>query len=178
MIGTSFSVFFFGVSPQDNVVRYNGIKFVNSENPNEGKLWIAKINGADAAFSFLPAEVEDVLALDDFPKALKDRLEIDVAYDLNNTYKESIALAQHQMDLTLAEYNIYLRKGFTTNNTFNLPVITCNDATLSVPVVYFKYGNLTSIHVSDNCVIAEASSNSDFIKVKDRLLYGILGVIK
>lgn len=173
MIGTSFSFIFYGFSTVSEKVKYNGFIFTNRDN-----VWIAKINGRDAAFSFLPSDVENVFAFDDAFKRLQGRLEIDVTYDVNSTFKESIAIAQHQLGLTLANYNIYLRKGFTTNNTYNLPVITCNDATLAVPVVYFRHGNTTNIHVENDCIIAEALNNADFIRVKDRLLYGILGVTK
>ena len=173
MIGTSFSFVFFGFSQITNKVKYDGVSFVDN-----GNIWIAKIDGREAAFSFLPNDVESVSAFDDFAGKLQGKFEIDVTYDLNSTYKESIALAQHQMGLTLAAYNIFVRKGFTTNNTFNLPVITCNDSTLNVPVIYFKYGNSTNIHSNNDCIIAEAATNADFIKAKDRLLYGILGVMK
>lgn len=175
MLGTSVSFVFFGFSPQNEVAKYNGIKFVKNSAQN---IWTAKINGKDAAFSFLPSEVEGVFAFDDIAKRLQNKLEIDVTYDINSTYKEAIALAHHQMGLTLEQYNIYVRKGFTTNNSFNTPIIACNNSTINVPVVYFKYGNATSIHLEGNCIIAEASTNADFIKVKDRLLYGILGVMK
>ena len=176
MIGTSFSVFLFGGSPQSDVVRYNGIKFVS--NNLQGKLWIASINGKQAAFSFLPEEVKDIKEPDELYKKFQDKIEIDVTYDLNNTYKESIALSQHQMGITLSEYGIFLRKGLTENSTFSLPIITCKDATANVPVVYFKSGNSTRIYLDNDCVIAEASTNIDFIKAKDRLLYAVLGVMK
>ena len=173
MIGTSVSFVFFGFSPATERVKYNGFSFVNN-----GNIWIAKINGREAAFSFLPSEVESVSAFEDFSKRLQGKFEIDVTYDLNSTYKESIALAQHQMELTLSAYDVYVGKGFTANNTFNKPIIRCADATFNVPVVYFRQGNTTNIHDENNCIIAEASANADFIKVKDRLLYGILGVMK
>lgn len=173
MIGTSVSFVFFGFQPQSDVVKYNGIKFVKYSDR-----WEAKINERYAAFTFLPNEAESVFALEDFSQKLRNKFEIDVTSDLNSTYKEEIALAQHQMGLTLAQYNLFVRRGFTTNNTFGLPIITCDEATLNVPVVYFKYGNSTSVYVNDSCIIAEAYTNADFIKVKDRLLYGILGVMK
>ncbi|MBI2653511.1 hypothetical protein HYX02_01740 [Candidatus Woesearchaeota archaeon] len=174
MLGTTFSFVFFGFSPVTEKAKYNGLIFSFIPRDN---IWIAKINGKDAAFSFLPKDADDVLVFDDSFKMLEGRFEIDVTSDANSTFKEAIALAQHQMGLTLAQYNIYVRKGFTANSTFSLPVIICKDATLIVPIVYFNYGNTTNIHVENNCIIAEASSNADFIKVKDRLLYGILGVM-
>lgn len=173
MIGTSFSFIFFGYSPSNEAVKYNGIKFV--KNPLQN-IWVAKINGKEAAFSFLPNEVEDISSKESFAR-LQNKLEIDATYDLNSTNKEAIALAQHQLGLTLANYNIYLRKGFTSNNSFNMPIITCNNSTANVPVIYFKHTNSTQIYVN-GCIIAEAQSNADFIRVKDRILYGILGVLE
>ena len=173
MIGTSVSFVFFGFSGADETAKYNGIKFVKF--PDR---WEANINGIPAAFSFLPSEVESVSAIDDFSKKLQNKIEIDATYEPNSTFAQSIALAQHQMSLTLGTYNIFVRKGFTTNSTFNLPIISCSNSTSNVPVIYFKQGNLTSIHSEDYCIIAEASANADFIKVKDRILYGMLGVMK
>lgn len=173
MIGTSVSFVFFGFSPAAEKVKYNGIAFTRFADR-----WEAKINGNNAAFSFLPGEAEDINMSYDVSQRLQNKFEIDVTYDLNSTYKESIALAQHQMGLTLATYNIFVRKGFTANNTFSLPIITCKNSTLNVPVVYFRHGNVTNINLNNNCIVAEAPSNADFIRVKDRLLYGMLGVMK
>ena len=111
-IGTSVSFVLFDFQPQNDVIKYSGIRFVKYADR-----WEAKINGNTAAFSFLPNEVESVAVSGDSIKMLQDKYEIDFTYDQNSTYRESIALAQHQMELTLAAYNIYLRKGFTSNNT-------------------------------------------------------------
>lgn len=173
MIGTSVSFVFFGFSPAAEKVKYNGIAFTRFADR-----WEAKISGNNAAFSFLPGEVENINMPYDVSQRLQNKFEIDATYDLNSTYKESIALAQHQMSLTLATYNIFVRKGFTANNTFSLPIITCRDSTLNVPVVYFRHGNATNINLNNSCIVAEASSNADFIRIKDRLLYGMLGVMK
>ena len=173
MIGTSFSVVFFGFSPSQDNVKYNGISFVSNRN-----FWTARINGAEAAFSYLPGDVQNINLSENIQKQLQDKFEIDITSESNSTYKESIALAQHEMSLTLSNYNIYLRNGFTGNNTFKLAVITCKDATQAVPVIYFRQGNSTRIFSQGSCVIAEAPSNPEFIRVKDRLVYGILGVIK
>jgi len=172
MVGTSFSFVFYGFSPSVERVKYNGISFSTN-----GRIWTAKINGNEAAFSFLPTEVQDINSSGDFSKLLSEKYEIDSTSEFNSTNKEAIALAEHQMGLTLGSYNIYLREGFTANTSFSLPVITCANATQYTPVIYFRHGNSTSISVQSNCVIAEASSNTGFIKVKDRLLYGILGVM-
>ena len=173
MIGTSFSVFFFGFAPASDTANYKGIKFTSN-----GNFWIARINAKDAAFSYLPAEVEYLMADEGMEKKLKNKFEIDLTYDFNSSFAQTIALAQHQMGLTLASYNVYLRKGFTSNTTFNFPIITCDTATDIVPVIYIMEGNQSKIRLQGNCVIAEASSQNDVIKLKDRMLYSMLGVIK
>ena len=174
MLGTSFSIFFNGFQSQSQIVKHNGLKFVNN-----GNFWVAKISGRDAAFNFLPADVENIPSAD-FSKLLQGKYQIDSTSEVNGTFREPIALVQYQMGLTLQTYNIYLRKGFTTNTTFGsqIPIIICNNATQNVPVVYFTKSNSTSISVKENCVVAEALTSTDVIRVKDRLLYGILGVIK
>src|SRR3989344_5003626 len=173
MIGTSFSFVFFGFSGSSEVVKYDDIKFVRKIDR-----WEAKINDRQAAFSFLPAEAENIPDADGSAKLLQNKFEIDTTYDLNSTYREAIALANYQMGMTLSNYNIFIRQGMASNNSFNMPIIKCTGATLQVPVVYFREGNSTRISVKDNCIIAEANSNADFIRIKDRLVYSILGVIQ
>jgi hypothetical protein len=172
MVGTSFSVVLFGFSSVSENVKYNGIKFTG-----DGAKWTAKINGNYAAFSFLPNEVEKIKAPEQLSDVLSGRIEIDSTSAANSTYREAIALAQHQMGLTLGAYGTFLRQGFEANNSYNFPIIGCSDATSGVPVVYFQESNLTEIEIINNCVIAKVSSEIDVIKIKDRLLYSMLGVI-
>jgi hypothetical protein len=172
MLGTTFGVLQFGFAPAGQAVRYNGIKFTQAQNA-----WLANVQGKQAAFTFLPEETENIFAFDDFSSKLQNRLEIDVTSDFNNTFRESIALAQYQMGLTMDQYNVFVRQGFTTPQQ-QFPKITCNDASENVPVIYFRQSNTTQISSQGSCIIAEASSNADLIRVKDRLLYGILGVIE
>ena len=65
----------------------------------------------------------------------------------------------------------------TEVNEFTLPVITCDDATSSVPVLYFVESNETKIYSENGCIIAEAKFETDLLRIKDRLLYERLGII-
>ncbi|MEK6891960.1 MAG: hypothetical protein AABX25_02120, partial [Nanoarchaeota archaeon] len=94
MVGTSFSFVFYGFSPSVERVKYNGFSFSTN-----GQIWTAKINGQEAAFSFLPADVQDISVKDDFSKILSGKYEIDTTSEVNSTNKEYIALAEHQMGL-------------------------------------------------------------------------------
>ena len=173
MIGTSFSVLLFGFQPATESIRYNGQKFDFVPKDN---LWVSKISGKTAVFSFQPKDVLNINFSEDVSSMMQNRLEIDATYDEDDSFREPIALAQHQMALTLENYNVYLRRGFTSNNTFNLPVITCADATQNVPVIYFRNGTSTRIYREENCIIAEAKSEIDALRIKDRLLYAYFGI--
>ena len=173
MVGTSFSAFLYGGSPSNEVTKYNGIKFVG-----KSQMWLAEINEKKAAFSFLPAEVENIPVDGNAAALVQNRIEIDVTSDFNSTFRESIAFAQHQMGLTLNTYGIYMRQGFTKNNTYNFPIISCQDATSGIPVINFRHENSTRIYVNGSCIIAEASSGQDIIRAKDRILYLLFGVMK
>ena len=173
MIGSVFGVIFFGYNQQENKVKYNNAVFVEKEG-----LWSAKINNKEAVFNYLPTDVTDV----DIESAVLDRIsdiiEIDPTSEVNNSFKEYIALAQHQMTLTLNNFNIYVRVGFTTENEFNMPIVTCKDATSNVPVVYFIESNQTKVYLENNCIIAEGKDGFDFLRIKDRLLYSIFGILE
>lgn len=171
MIGTSFGVFI-GTTGNSQKVRYNNIVFSFN-----GNYWMAKINGAQAAFSFQPKDVESIYMAPGIKGMLANRLEIDSTSEYNSTANQQIALAQRNIGLTLANYRIYLRQGFTAPNPYNLPVFNCSAATENVPVIYFTLSNETKVFSEDNCIILQASKPAEVEKAKDRLLYSILGVI-
>lgn len=156
-----------------NTMKYKDFDFLRQNNQ-----WLLKTKTVDFIFDYFPSEVESISIPNEAVQKLKGTVEIDITYDLNNTYARSIATIQYNLEQNLRTFNIYLRKGFTSNNTYNMPTITCNDSTDIVPVIYFKESNETKVFIENNCIIAESSSDVDFIKIKDRLLYSFLGIIE
>jgi hypothetical protein len=167
------SIVGFIYSGQDNQFKYNGIKFIRTSTQ-----WRTTINNKQLTFDYFPSDVEQIELSNDVATILLNKPEIDTTSELNDTFSEEIALANYNMALTLNKLNIYVMGGFTTNNTFNLPILTCKDATQAVPIVYFKQSNQTKITIENNCIIAEAKNNMDILRIKDRLLYSMLGITK
>jgi len=159
---------------EPNTVEYNEVRFYQ-----KNFLWATKIDNKEVVFHNFPSTVEYINVSDYVLSRMKSTLEVDSTYDQDNKFVEDIAVAQHDIENVFNDFfNIYLRRGLTTENEFNLPVITCEDATLLVPVLYFKLGNTTAIYMDNNCIIAEAKSGSDFLKIKDRIIYGLLEIIE
>jgi len=156
-----------------NESKYNNIKFTRTQSG-----WTALIEGKWAVFDYFPSEVEPINISSNIGAMLANKPEIDTTSFINDTFSEEIALAQYNMALVLNNVNIYLRTGFTANNTFKMPVFTCEDATPAVPIIYFMQSNQTLVSMKDSCVVVEARNADDILRVKDRLLYSILGIIR
>ena len=172
MIGSVFGVVFFGFGTSGSgSIEYNDFEFVDRRD-----FWSTTVNDREAMFTYLPSDVKIVLIDDDVINRLKDKVQIDTTYDFNDTFAEPIALAQYQIGITLNNFNVFVRKGFTSEQQ-DFPVITCGRSTNFVPVIYFKSSNETRVYLDDDCIMAEALNQDDIVRIKDRLVYGILGII-
>ena len=143
-----------------------------------GREWVLRTDKGELTFDYFPAEVENINLSSGVVDLLNEKKEIDSTSSANDSYAEAIALAQYSLMQNLDKISdTYLRIGMIDENEFSLPIITCEDATESVPVLYFKKSDVTKVEVKDNCIIAEAKGELDILGVKDRLLYGLLGII-
>mgnify|MGYP001202901986 FL=1 len=173
MIGSLFGVVFFGFGTASaDSIKYKDFRFAN-----KGNFWSTIVNDREALFTYLPTDVELIDADDDVINRLRGLVQIDITSDYNDTFKEPIALAQFQMGVTLNNFNVFVRKGFTDENENNFPIIKCGYSTSFVPVIYFKSSNATRVYFQSDCIIAEASNPADVVRIKDRLVYGVLGII-
>jgi len=51
-------------------------------------------------------------------------VQIDITSDFNDSYAEGIALAQYQMGVSLNNFNLFVRSGFTAENQPGTLIIT------------------------------------------------------
>jgi len=176
MFGSIFSIIFFGFSggttSQSNKITYNGFDLTFANNQ-----WSTTVNDIPAAFIFPPNDLELLIVDNNAITLLKNQAQVDITSDFNDIFAEPIAIAEFQMEIILNQFSVFSRFGFINATENNFPVITCSKATQFVPVIYFKSGNFTQISLEGSCVIAEFASPNDAIRVKDRLLYGMLGII-
>lgn len=174
MFGSIFTFIFFGFNTggvASGSVDYNGFEFIN-----RGTHWSTFVDSREALFTYLPDDLGFIFINSNVINHLKNKIQIDITSEFNDTSAETIALAQYQTGITLNNFNVFVRNGFTSKQQ-NFPVITCNDSSNFVPVIYFKSSNETKVYLDNDCVIAEASDPADIIRIKDRLVYGILGII-
>ncbi len=148
-------------------VKYNEYTFKNTKN-----LWTAKVQGKERMFAFLPQDVgidnASILQLISSTPVLA------VSYDPNSTLVESLAEAQYRLEQEISSPTII--RGIT-QPTGNIAVITCKNASTTIPVLILQEGNTTRFSQDNNCIIAEAISEADVARITDRILYTFLGVM-
>ena len=158
---------------------YKGYRFKTDDNSR----WIGKIDGREYLFYNHPLNVEELTLGKEAAEALRSAKVVTVTSDENSSAAEAIGLAEYEIKTVMAERNVFVDYAFTANNSYGKPVIACDGNISSfTPVIYFASGNETSLLYDDengkNCIVAQASSPAEFMRVRDRILYAALGVIK
>jgi hypothetical protein len=165
--------YMFGTN-SSNTYKYNKTTFYQ-----KNSAWATKINNVEYQFDNFPDTLDYINVSPDVLSKIKSTFQLDLTYDMNDSHNQDLALAQHDIEVALTEYNnMYVRNAVTAANKYNLPVITCKNATAAVPVIYIRVGNETRIYSENSCIIVQGKDSLDVLRVKDRLLYGVLGIIK
>lgn len=155
-------------------IKYNDYSFVR-----KGNLWETKIDKKPVTFYYFPSEVEIIEFNESIPDRILSTPMVYFTYDPEQEGVEIIAQMQFELEAVLKEYfGVYSEGGMTKENAYGAPVITCLNATNAVPVIEFRKTSQTKIYLEENCIVVEAKSQFDFIKDKDRLAYGLFGIIK
>lgn len=125
-----------------------------------------------------PSEVDYINISSETSSMLADTKMIYVTSDPDDLFKDAIGLAEFEMKDIMEKQGVYFVYSFTKENVFNKTIITCKNATFSVPVLYFRHGNETRISYESNCIILESESEYGILRLRDRILYDFFGVIR
>lgn len=154
---------------------YNDFLFTQT-----GSGFYTKINDRQVWFRYSPEQIEDInISIDiDIVNALKSTRMVYATYDPDAKYPQDLALLSYELGQELPEYfELYVVRAMSKENDYNIAVITCRNATQTVPVIYFKDGNETKSLIKNNCILVETDSDIDFYYFKDRLLYAMFDIM-
>ena len=167
MVGSSL---LFGMDQDDqSKSKYNNHRFTFKNNQ-----WTTVINNYEMSFYHHPAEL-DYLNITS-PENLQAPL-IYVTFDPNTT-TEYLDLSRLKLDLASQITGIYFSHGtLKPSEEYSLPQITCQNATPNIPVLLYQKADETYIDYNNNCYILNAQINSDFLKLTERIIYQVIGVI-
>jgi len=169
---------FMYVAPSQSEDEYNGIIFIPILASN-GYVdhWVAQIADSPVRVYNHPLDIEFVNVSQDIVTTLSSSKVFYMTSDAEDQYKEDLALINYQFSTELVSTGVVFVPAFTMNNSFGKPIITCDNATANVPVIYFKSGRNNSITSQGNCVVVDFSSQMMLAKFRDRILLAILGVM-
>jgi hypothetical protein len=169
MIASTIGYMWIGGSEAD--LDYNGHKIARTDN---GFAYTKDKNTFD--FSYFPSELEDIKG--NTTLIIADKPMFYLTFDPESDIVESIDLMRFEFSDELPKLNVYFQQGVLKQSSiYNFTIIDCANATANAPVVKFIESNETKITEDASCLIFEAKNNYDVIKLKDLMLYSLLGVM-
>ena len=163
---------YFG-SQGSRTVRYNGHKFRILDNG----MYSTQVDGQTIGFNFLPQHLGNMSYMDAAVAELSGKRMAVTTSDPQSKMARTIAEAEYLLVDSLFRLKIYPQPSYLTNGT-DRPVASCLNATEFVPVILIEQSNETTVEVVDHCVVMKAGNRLDFLAFKDRLIYGLLGILE
>ena len=154
-------------------MKYGDYKFYIKENDNH--YW-TKIDGKEMPFYFLPGQVENINLSNVITNRIKE------SYLIMITFNPKDTVNLQAMEVTRFDLSQYLGKVvysgvLESSLEYDIPVITCENATAQSPVIVLNMSDNTSIQEVDTCIYFYARGR-EFLRLRDRMLYSYHGVIK
>jgi len=169
--------------------KYNGFDFVQDE---EG-VWYTIVQKGNQPyqipFYYHPSELEDI-PVDKFIRdkffSLRDNngsIYITMDPDGNNN---TIVIAGVEIAkvtgtryglLNVDTHSAFIRQPKNATADTGTPIVTCSDANNKTMVIWITLSQKNIVYSYGNCVILEAINYRDMIRVADRLMYQLLGIM-
>jgi len=131
-----------------------------------------------------PKDLENIPVEDRVKSKLLSSQGIFITLDPELDQKATIAAIQLAKVLGTADYGVFkipTQGAFTqpinTTNQSNYPVKTCQDATSDIMVIQLTLGMENKAYIKNNCVIIEATDTENLIKVSEKVVLRLLGVM-
>lgn len=176
MIGGVAGIFMSNPSTSSNT--YGSYSFTNTNNQ-----WTTQINGKQISFFFMPQQVSTISIPSQALQLIKTSQDILLTFNPENSTQQQLqAFDVFRLEFSQAVNDVYPQKrvGFAVSqpsSAYNLPIITCANASYYVPVIYAQYSNDTSVKLNNDCIQISASDEYGLLGIMDSLRYRIYGVI-
>lgn len=158
--------------------KYNKFRIKQDLDANK---YLIKVEGKEYSFDFHPKTVEVIPLEQDIIPLLKQGKMQYLTFNPDSNLISEIEYTRLNLEKLFPEsFSIYLSSGVTNQTAAYamLPLITCINATDAIKVIEIKQGNETKVYIKNNCIIWEAQDNFGLREIKERIMYGMLGVIE
>ncbi|MFC2134740.1 hypothetical protein ACFLTH_09000 [Bacteroidota bacterium] len=149
---------------------YNGFKFRQIEN-----YYIGEFDQKEVIFNFLPHTLLTINTSGNVKDAIS-RPMLYLGFDPDSSVQNLLYIDLVRNDFERNSDAVIVSTIMKESDIYALPVMTCDNATQYVPMIYFKVANETSIKEDNNCIIL-SGQGIQFLQLRDMLLYIKYGVI-
>lgn len=165
-------------SGEGNPLNYNGYEF---EVSSDQTFIFTEVNGKNYQFYNVPLNIEYLNlpseAVDDINNAELVYFTFDSSDEINLPYAE---LIRFDLDNYMLTKNKFVASGVynTPSGLYeSFPVIDCENATKSTPVIKLINSTVTLFTYSDYCLEIQGTG-AELVQSRDRLMFGLLGIIE
>ena len=172
IVGFAFNFSFNTGIPQNTPTKISGIEFFNTATGI-----FAEIDGRVMQFTYFPDELENTDIADTTTRITERRL-IYVTSDVNSSMATLISGAEFDIAKILEDHHTtFTEIAFTGENSFSKSIISCNDASSLIPVMFFNFTNTTSSVVNNNnCITINFANENSLNRIRDKIIYELLGI--
>jgi len=172
-----------------NKYKYNNFEFVKDEDG----FWITVVQKEDQPyyipFYYHPLELEDIPVEKDlrakFFEIRDNNGSIFITLDPDSESNKIVIAGVEISRITGGRYdllNVPTRSAFIKPPTeiaseTNIPIITCMHASDKTMVIWLTLSDINIAYSNGYCVILEAKTYDDMIRVADRLMFHLLGIM-
>lgn len=147
---------------------------------SENGLWTLKYNDEPVSFTYFPAYVDDIEFTQTTADAILDSQAIITAFHPDDPAIETIEQIRFELQTSIPRlFGMYSGAGISAQSSqYDLPIISCNNASSAITVIMIESANSTGFEYDDNCLRMKGQSAAELRMLKDRMMYGLTGVIK
>ena len=138
------------------------------------------LDDVELEFSYFPESLTHIQISDDIVSTLKNSKQVIVTYDPSSSINGSAGLIQYNLEQVYDKvFDSFASRALINNTAYpQIPQADCSDATEFVPVLVWELGNESRMIKDGNCIHAQALSDFDAIRLHDKLLYLMIGVMQ
>ncbi|MDD9954530.1 MAG: hypothetical protein OXR66_09455 [Candidatus Woesearchaeota archaeon] len=155
---------------------YGDIEFALENRPNGGSVLIAELNGQPVEFQNLPTQVGYLEMDPSIIPILRTASVVAMTADPSLELYDLGFIDYIRLQIGVAFGKAYT--AMTAENDYNLPVVTCANASYEQPVLQFNLTNETAEITESNYCITIHGRDQGLMRAKDRLIFEYYGILQ
>lgn len=162
---------------------FNGFSFIKMSD----NLWYTQVTKDNKLFTlpmrYGPLEIEEIPVEEGVTEKIVNSsyVYLTVAPDVSSQYVMAMVEIGKVLGTKYQIYNMDVKSAFTFSpeNAIGAqqPIVTCDNATSSTRVVWFKKASPTIAYVEGDCVILQSDEDMGIVMLTDRIVYDLVNII-